>query len=208
MIIKQIRLNKMQIFCYLLGDETTKTCALIDPAFETRRILDTAKKEGYTVTHVINTHGHSDHTAGNSDIIAATKANLLIHKNDAGQLDKLFNRAITRMLGGKKSPPPDRLLNDGDIITIGESDLKVIHTPGHTRGSICISMNGDLFTGDTLFVGGVGRTDLPGGSFNQLSRSIMEKIYTLPDNTKVWPGHDYGNKPYSTVSHEKLTNLI
>ncbi len=208
MIIRQIRLNKMQIFCYLVGDESTKTCTLIDPAFETNRILDIVNKEGYTVTHVINTHGHSDHTAGNAAIIESTNAKLLIHKNDAKQLDRLFNRAINRMLGGKKSPAPDRLLEDGDIIKIGNTELKVIHTPGHSKGSICLSMDDHIFTGDTLFVGGVGRTDLPGGSFKQLSKSVQEKIYILPDDTRVWPGHDYGQAPYSTVANEKMTNII
>ncbi len=208
MIIRQIRLNKMQIFCYLVGDKSTKTCALIDPAFETSRVLDIVNKEGYTVTHVINTHGHSDHTAGNAAIIESTNAELLIHKHDAKQLDKLFNRAINRMLGGKKSPAPDRLLEDGDIIKIGKTELKVIHTPGHSKGSICLSMDGNIFTGDTLFVGGVGRTDLPGGSFKKLSKSVQEKIYTLPDETRVWPGHDYGQTPYSTVINEKMSNVI
>ncbi|GAG19836.1 unnamed protein product, partial [marine sediment metagenome] len=104
------------------------------------------------------------------------------------------------------SPRPDILLKDGDVINIGENILKVIHTPGHTIGSICLYTDGNIFTGDTLFVGSVGRTDLPGGSIKQLLKSIHEKIYSLPGNATVWPGHDYGPLPHSTVEHEKKTN--
>ncbi len=198
----------MATFCYLVGDMATKTCALIDPAFATDKILDTAKREGVIVTHVINTHGHSDHTAGNGAIIRSTGAKLLIHEMDANQLAKMMNRVFTRILGGEKSPPPDHLLKDGDVIKIGNTHLKVIHTPGHTRGGICLYTPGHIFTGDTLFVGGVGRTDLPGGSMSQLLRSIHEKVYTLPGETKVWPGHDYGLSPTSTISREKETNPV
>ncbi len=206
MEIKQIKLTKMATFCYLVGDESSRTCALIDPAFDTRKILDEVKKGGHELTHIINTHCHSDHSAGNAVIMAATDAKLLIHELDAKRLDKVLNRAFSRLLGGKGSPRPDILLKDGDVINIGENILKVIHTPGHTIGSICLYTDGNIFTGDTLFVGSVGRTDLPGGSIKQLLKSIHEKIYSLPGNTTVWPGHDYGPLPYSTVEHEKMAN--
>ena len=206
MEIKQIKLTKMATFCYLVGDESSRTCALIDPAFDTRKILDEVKKGGHELTHIINTHCHSDHSAGNAAIMAATDAKLLIHELDAKRLDKVLNRAFSRLLGGKGSPRPDILLKDGDVINIGENILKVIHTPGHTIGSICLYTDGNIFTGDTLFVGSVGRTDLPGGSIKQLLKFIHEKIYSLPGNTTVWPGHDYGPLPYSTVEHEKKAN--
>jgi hydroxyacylglutathione hydrolase len=206
LIVQQIKLAKMATFCYLVGDEETKTCALIDPAFDTDRILNTAEKEGFRVTHLINTHGHSDHTAGNGAIVGSTGALLLIHGLDAGMLGKMMNRAFTRMLGGGKSPQPDQLLKNGDLIKIGKTEFRVIHTPGHTRGSICLYAPGHIFTGDTLFVGGVGRSDLPGGSMRQLLGSIHEKVYTLPGKTRVWPGHDYGLQPHSTISQEKQTN--
>lgn len=206
MEIKQIKLTKMATFCYLVGDESSRTCALIDPAFDTRNILVEVNKGGYELTHIINTHCHSDHSAGNAAIMAATDAKLLIHELDAKRLDKVLNRAFSRLLGGKGSPRPDILLKDGDVINIGKNILKVIHTPGHTIGSICLYTDGNIFTGDTLFVGSVGRTDLPGGSIKQLLKSIHEKIYSLPGNTTVWPGHDYGPLPHSTVEHEKKTN--
>ncbi|MGB9441151.1 MAG: MBL fold metallo-hydrolase [Desulfobacterales bacterium] len=207
MQIKQIRLSKMANFCYLVGDETLKTCALIDPAFETDRILAAAGDLGYRVTHIINTHGHSDHTAGNEAIKTATGAKLLIHAVDANRLGKVVHKTFSRILGGKGSPAPDVLLNDNDLIQIGDgTNLRVIHTPGHTPGSICLYSDGHIFTGDTLFVGAVGRTDLPGGSSKQLLTSIQEKIYTLPGSTIVWPGHDYGPYPSSTIEREKQTN--
>jgi glyoxylase-like metal-dependent hydrolase (beta-lactamase superfamily II) len=207
MQIKQIRLSKMANFCYLVGDETLKTCALIDPAFETDRILAAAGDLGYRVTHIINTHGHSDHTAGNEAIKTATGAKLLIHAVDANRLGKVVHKTFSRILGGKGSPAPDVLLNDNDLIQIGDgTNLRVIHTPGHTPGSICLYSDGHIFTGDTLFVGAVGRTDLPGGSSKQLLTSIQEKIYTLPGSTIVWPGHDYGPYPSSTIEQEKQTN--
>jgi glyoxylase-like metal-dependent hydrolase (beta-lactamase superfamily II) len=208
MLIKQIKLSKMVTFCYLIGDEKTKTCALIDPAFDTQRILMIAKENRFKITHVINTHGHSDHTAGNAAIIAATGAALLIHKADAKRLSTIVNSAFARILGGKNSPKPNILLQNDDRIEIGATVLKVLHTPGHTPGGICLYTEGHVFTGDTLFVGAVGRTDLPGGSSRQLLNSIREKIYALPGNTIIWPGHDYGSSPTSTVAHEIQTNLF
>ena len=206
MIVKQIKLSKMDTFCYLVGDAETQTCALIDPAFDTRRILKISGEMGFTVTHVINTHCHSDHTAGNKAVIAATGAKLLIHAIDAKRLNKILNSAFSHVLGGGSSPTPDILLQDNDIITIGASSLKAIHTPGHTPGGICLYAQGHVFTGDSLFVEAVGRTDLPGGSSAQLLRSIKEKIYTLPGATIVWPGHDYGPTPCSTVADEIRKN--
>jgi hydroxyacylglutathione hydrolase len=206
MKIKQIRLSRMANFCYLIGDEDSKTCALIDPAFETDRILAEGQNLGYKITHIINTHGHSDHTAGNRAIKTATGADLLIHALDAGRLGKVLHSTFSRVLGGKGSPGADVLLQDSDVIQIGAVHLKVLHTPGHTPGSVCLYTEGHVFTGDTIFVGAVGRTDLPGGSMKQLVSSIHEKIYTLPGNTVVWPGHDYGPTPSSTVQQEKDTN--
>ena len=206
MEIKQIKLSRMAIFCYLIGDEITKTCALIDPAFDTDQILAEAQRRQYRITHIINTHAHPDHTAGNRALKAATGALLLIHELDADRLGTVIHRTFSRILGGKGSPPPDIRLQDADVVRIGETHLKVLHTPGHTPGSICIYADGHVFTGDTLFVGAVGRVDLPGGSRLQLRMSFREKIATLPANTVVWPGHDYGPAPTSTVGHEQHSN--
>ncbi len=206
MIVEQMRVGFMATFCYLVLDLPSKTCALIDPAFETGKILKAVKKSGCKLTHVINTHGHSDHTAGNTAVTRATGASVLIHKQDAKKLKSLLNKGVSRALGGAGSPKPAQLLMDGDNISIGKSKLTVIHTPGHTPGGICLYGEGNLFTGDTLFVGGVGRTDLPGSSTRALVSSIKNKLYTLDDKTTVWPGHDYGNTPFSTIGREKRTN--
>lgn len=206
MEIKQIKLSKMAVFCYLIGDENTQTCALIDPAFDTDRILAEAKRLQCRVTHIINTHGHSDHTAGNRTIKAATGARLLIHALDADRLGKMIHTTFSRILGGRGSPRPDVMLQHDDIIRIGATQLRVLHTPGHTPGSICLYSDGHLFTGDTLFVGAVGRIDLPGGSRLQMRMSFRERIFTLPSETVVWPGHDYGPAPTSTIGHEQRTN--
>jgi len=206
MEIKQIRLARMAVFCYLIGDENTMTCALLDPAFDTDRIVSEAQRLKYQITHIINTHGHSDHTAGNRALKAATGAQILIHELDADRLGKVMHRTFSRMLGGRGSPRPDVLLRDDDLIRIGETQLKVLHTPGHTPGSICLYTDGHLFTGDTLFVGAVGRIDLPGGSRLQLRMSFRKKILTLPGDTIVWPGHDYGPAPRSTIEHEQASN--
>ena len=203
--IEQIPLSKMAVFCYLVADPETKTCALIDPAFDTQRLLELVKKQDYSIAYVINTHAHCDHVAGNASILAQ-EGRLLIHHQDAGQLNSLLNRCLARILGGKGSPKANQLLHHGDEISIGNGRLKVIHTPGHSPGSICLYTQGHLITGDTLFVGAVGRTDLSGGNGTILGNSIREKIYTLPENTIVWPGHNYSPQPFSTIEQEKNTN--
>ncbi len=206
MFVKQIKLSKMETFCYLIGDEKTQTAALIDPAFDTGKILGIAADLGCNITHVINTHCHSDHTAGNQAIIRATNAKLLIHVTDAPKLSTIVNTAFSKVLGGKGSPQPDVLLQNNDKIAVGETVLLTIHTPGHTPGGICLYAPGHVFTGDTLFVEAVGRTDLPGGSSRQLLQSIRERLYSLPGDTIVWPGHDYGPVPRSSIDYEKQNN--
>lgn len=206
MMIEQILLKRMDTFCYLVGDEVSGRAALIDPAFEVPRILEIARKAGYSVTHVINTHHHADHTAGNADVVRLTGAGICIHELEAAALGNITNRAFARMLGGKGSPNPKRLLIDGDTIHIGATAIRVLHTPGHTPGGISLYTPGHVFTGDTLFVGAVGRTDLPGGNPKQLLTAIRNKIYTLPDETIIWPGHDYGDAPSSTVADERRFN--
>ncbi|MDA8403412.1 MAG: MBL fold metallo-hydrolase [Desulfobacteraceae bacterium] len=201
-----IYLPQMANFCYMVGDEATRTCAVIDPAFDPQKILNKIHEAGYAITHVINTHGHSDHTSGNAAIIEATGAQLCIHSADAEQVMRLLTRVLSRFMGGKGSPKASRSLEDNDIVDIGQTPLKVIHTPGHTPGSICLYTGGHVFTGDTLFVGAVGRTDLSGGSSRQLLASVREKLYTLPGDTVVWPGHDYGPSPSSTIEVEQRTN--
>ncbi len=203
---QQVKLSKMATFCYLVIDDATRSCVLIDPAFDTGRLLEMVSDQELHLTHVINTHNHSDHTAGNAAIVAATGAKICIHRLDAAALGKLFNRGFSRLMGGKGSPAPDIMLEDKDTIQVGTVTLTVIHTPGHTPGGICLLAENNLFTGDTLFIGSAGRTDLPGGNRRQLETSIATRICSLPEETIIWPGHDYGSSPSSTVARERQSN--
>ena len=203
MIIEQILVTNMAVFCYLIADEVTKEAALIDPAGDFDKIFKEINKHEAKVKWVINTHGHFDHTSGNKYIIEKTGAPLLIHEKDVNKLGSILNSILSLAIGGWKSPKPLKHLNDGDIIRIGDTKLRVIHTPGHSEGSICIYTKGNIFTGDTLFTEGMGRTDLPDGSFEKISDSITNKILSFPDETIIWPGHHYGQFPKSTVGEQK-----
>ncbi|WP_028313735.1 MBL fold metallo-hydrolase [Desulfatibacillum aliphaticivorans] len=206
MIIRQVLGGSMGVFCYVIQDPVTKNCALIDPAFDASTILGQVDEMGGKVTHVINTHGHFDHICGNAGIISATGARLYIHNKDAKMLTSLFGAVACRMMGGRKSPPADVLLEDGDRISIGETQLEVMHTPGHSPGGICLLGEGRLFSGDTLFAGSIGATWFPGASLKVLVKSIKERLYVLPEETVVLPGHDYGPEPTTTIGREKASN--
>ena len=148
-----------------------------------------------------------DHIAGNADMKSRTNAEIIVHADDASMLVTTPSMVL-RMFGAKPSPPADITLKDGDIITVGNVKLNVLHTPGHTPGGICLFVDGHVMTGDTLFVGGVGRTDLPGGSGRVLLKSIKEKLLSLPDETVVLPGHNYGSTKTSTIGKERKTNAF
>jgi glyoxylase-like metal-dependent hydrolase (beta-lactamase superfamily II) len=134
-----------------------------------------------------------------------TNAQIVVHKDDAERLANPSALAI-QMFQCETSPPADITVEEGDRVEFGNHSLDVIHTPGHTPGGICLYTNGYVFTGDTLFVGGIGRTDLPGGSMAQLIQSIKNKLIALPDDTLVFPGHNYGSSPQSTIGKEKQSN--
>ncbi|MFH1672526.1 MAG: MBL fold metallo-hydrolase [Pseudomonadota bacterium] len=206
MIIKQVVVGMFEVCCYIVGCEKTRQCVLIDPAGDEERVVSTAKDLGLEVKAIVNTHGHPDHTCGNKKIVAMTGVKILMHPLDDKYFSSPAGMAMARQFGLEPSPPADEHIQDGDRIEIGETALKVIHTPGHTPGGVCLYGENNLFTGDTLFVGAVGRTDLPGGSLDIMLQSIKNKILTLPDKTVVWPGHDYGATPTSTVAKERKTN--
>ena len=178
---------------------------MIDPAADTERILSEAAAAGLTIKQIVNTHGHVDHTSGNADMKEKTGAELIIHRDDA---DMLLSTPpmMLRMFGGKASPPADRTVEDGDRITVGSVGLEVIHTPGHSPGGMALYAPGYVFTGDTLFVEGLGRTDLPGASWDAMYASITQRLLTLPDDTVVLPGHNYGRTPTSTIQNERVNN--
>jgi glyoxylase-like metal-dependent hydrolase (beta-lactamase superfamily II) len=207
MIIKQLTVGFMEVFCYILGCEETQKALLIDPAGDEEHVVDTARSLGLTIESIVNTHGHPDHTCGNAKIKDLTGAEIYMHVLD----DQMFNtpegQSMARQMGFAVSPPADVHLQEGDTISFGNSKLSVLHTPGHSPGGVCLYGEKNLFTGDTLFVGAVGRTDLPGGSLDTMLQSIKEKILCLPDDTIIWPGHNYGASPTSTVALEKKQNI-
>ena len=205
MYIKQYQMSDFVVFSYLVGCEKTKEAAVIDPAGDVKIISGDATKLNFRITKIINTHGHIDHTMGNADLQKMTNAEIIIHEADAPFLTAHSSYKLG-MYDARPSPSPDGLVKDGDTVRFGKEELLVIHTPGHTPGSMCLYSAGYIFTGDTLFVEGVGRTDLPGGSWPQLLQSIKEKIFCLPEDTVVFPGHNYGCRPTSTIGEEKRNN--
>ena len=205
MFIKQLQVGNMAVFAYLVGDTVTGDALVIDPADNAKEIIAVAKENKLKINYIVNTHGHVDHIGGNADMQKLTGAKIIAHEDDAVMLTST-PAMMLKMFGAKQSPPADILVKDGAIISTGNIELKVIHTPGHSPGGSCLFTPGYVFTGDTLFVEAVGRTDLPGGSWQTMYNSIQTKLFTLPDDTKVMPGHNYGRTPTSTIGHEKKHN--
>jgi glyoxylase-like metal-dependent hydrolase (beta-lactamase superfamily II) len=205
MFVKQMQVGQMAVFAYLVGDPITGDAVVIDPADNVKDILAEAQKNKLRINYIINTHGHVDHIGGNAEMQKLTGAKIIVHEDDAIMLTST-PAMMLKMFGAKQSPPADILVKDGDIISVGNIALKVIHTAGHSPGGICLYTPGYVFTGDTLFVEAVGRTDLPGGSWQVMYKSIQERLFSLPDDTKVMPGHNYGRTPTSTIGHEKKNN--
>ena len=205
MFLRQLQVGHMAIFAYIAGDRETGEALVIDPAAETDLIVAEAEKNGLTIKYIVNTHGHVDHISGNADMKKKTNAKIVIHSADSDMLTSTPTMILS-MFRAKASPAADITVKDGDVIRVGKVELTVLHTPGHTPGGISLHTDGFVFTGDTLFVESVGRTDLPGGSWSTLSRSIREKLLALPESTVVLPGHNYGRMPTSTIGHEKRHN--
>jgi len=202
MIIKKLAVGPLMANCFILGCEKTREAAVIDPGDETDRILWSLAELELTVKYIINTHGHFDHVGGNKEMKEATGADILINSLDAPMLSQLSAAAASFGLATDNSPPPDQAIEDGDTISFGTITLKVIHTPGHSPGGIALYSAGNLFVGDTLFAGSIGRSDLPGGDFKTLISSIKNKLFVLGDDVKVFTGHG----AETSIGQEKLTN--
>lgn len=191
MFVKMFTVGILAANCFLVGNTQTCDAIIIDPGFdsesEAKTIITAIERNEFEVKYIINTHGHPDHNGGNQIIKGYTKAPILIHEYDASLL---------------KNPPADRKLRDGDLIEVGSVKLKVIHTPGHSKGSVILLGSDVVFSGDTLFAGSIGRYDLPGGSLSDLVNSLKNNFLTLPDHVKVYPGHG----PVSTIGEERRYN--
>lgn len=205
-LIETFKVGPLAVNCYVVACPATREAALIDPAAPAPEISAFLDRHQLRVRWLINTHGHADHTAGNDYWAAQTGAAVVLHRADWEFFSTPEMQALARSEGFPPLTRVDRLVDDGDLLPVGQLTLKVIHTPGHTPGAICLYLPGHLFTGDTLFVESAGRTDLPGGSLSQLITSIQEKILPLPEDTIIWPGHDYGSTPTSTLRQEKENN--
>lgn len=197
-----MQVGNIETNCYIIYCRKTLQAAVIDPGDEAEKIIAAVNKNNLKVSFIILTHGHGDHIGALNEVRAATGAKVLIHSDDAGMLTNA-NKNLSVFIGASVvADKADRLLNEGDIIEIGDIKLKVIHTPGHTSGGICLFFDNTLIAGDTLFAQSIGRTDFPGGSYEQLIKGIKDKLFILPDDVKVFPGHG----PATTIGLEKRMN--
>jgi len=187
-IVEKLVVGPFASNCYIVGSQSNKGGMIIDPGDEAKQILKRVKDLELDIKFIVLTHGHIDHTGALKEVREVTGAKVAIHGDDAKSLKNQLV-AIAFGLSYPTPPRPDRLLKGGDSLDVGGLHFEVLHTPGHTPGGICLLGEGVVFSGDTLFNYGVGRTDLPGGSSSQLMNSIQTKLMVLPDNTVVYPGH-------------------
>ncbi len=189
MKVLQIPVGHMANFTYIIADEEMGEAAIIDPSWDLEKIFGILKKNDWKTKYVINTHTHFDHTLGNEQVAKVTGGKIVQHRNS------IDNKQIS--------------VSEGDIIKIGKIPLRILHTPGHSKDSMCLIVDDNLvFTGDTLFVGNCGRVDLAGSDPKEIYHSLFDKIAKLDESLIVYPGHDYGPHPTSTIGHEKKTNYV
>ena len=192
MIFEQIPVGQMQNFSYLIGDEDSKEAAIVDPGWEVDKIINTASRHDLGIKFILITHSHYDHVDGVKEMVNATDASVYVHEQDK---DEVISRGI------KEIEP----LKDGAEINIGKIKVKVLHTPGHSPGSVCYLLDNKMITGDMLFVEGIGRIDLPGGDIGAMFNSL-QRLKELDEKIEIYPGHDYGSRKSSTIAYEKKNN--
>ena len=209
MIHEVLVVGALQCNCSILGDETTREAIVIDPGDEVERILEVLKRHDLTAKYIVNTHAHFDHVGNCRELKEATGAPIWLHKADLPIYETAPQQAALFTMYGVpaiRMAAVDQFIRDADGVSVGTIDAQVIHTPGHTPGSLSLHVPSGakdlLFAGDTLFQGSIGRTDLPGGDFRQILKSIKDRLLTLDDDTEVWPGHG----PKTTIGRERRSN--
>jgi glyoxylase-like metal-dependent hydrolase (beta-lactamase superfamily II) len=204
MIFDILVVGPLEVNCFILGCEETGEGVVVDAGGDATRIIEAVERYGLSIGQIINTHGHFDHVGANRALVERFGARLLIHDADAPLLERAAEVARSYGVQGEGSPQPNAFLADGMEISFGNCRMQVLHTPGHTAGGCCLYLEAEkkIITGDTLFADSIGRTDLPGGSHEQLLQSIRTKLFTLPDDVTAYPGHG----PETTIGHEKRHN--
>jgi hydroxyacylglutathione hydrolase len=187
---------------YVLADRDSLEAALVDVAFEPEQVIEMVRRHGFRVKLLLNTHAHYDHAAGMRTVQEALGGDYWLHPADRFLLDRLSDQGAAFGFPPAEAPDEVHDLTDGQVLTLGEHELSVIHTPGHSPGGVCFRHGDTLWVGDTLFAGSIGRTDLPGGSFEELERSIQTKLFPLGDDLKALPGHG----PPTTLGRERREN--
>ncbi|WKT58781.1 hydroxyacylglutathione hydrolase family protein [Candidatus Nitrosotenuis chungbukensis] len=188
MIVHQLQVGNMQNFTYVLEDEDTSQAIILDPSWDLDEVNRIIEKNNLTIKYIVNTHHHFDHTLGNESMAKETGAKIIQHASSTLK--------------------HDISVSGGDKIKFGNSELEVIYTPGHSKDSMCLVGDGKIFSGDTLFVGTCGRVDLPGGDARELYHSLVDTLRKLDDNLLMYPGHNYGTTPTSTIGEQKRMNLV
>jgi hydroxyacylglutathione hydrolase len=204
---RQLKLGPMENFIYLIGSNRTKECVVVDPAWDTNELLSAAEKDGMKIVGQLVTHYHPDHCGGSyfgfavpggvAELIGRADAPIYINKNEAD--------GLIEITGVSKSDL--RVQDAGTVLELGDVKIDFVHTPGHTPGSQCFYVQDRLVSGDTLFVGGCGRVDLPGGDPEQMEETLTKRLVRFGDEVVLYPGHDYGPTKTSTLGHERKTNV-
>ncbi|MDW7668076.1 MAG: MBL fold metallo-hydrolase [Bacillota bacterium] len=202
MIIETLRLGSYGANCYIVGSEKSKDVMIIDPGAESSKVKKLISSKSYNPIFILLTHGHGDHIGGAKDLKKEFNIPVYIHKKDSAMLKDERLNFTNMMFKNGVSLNADKFLEDGDKINLDNMKFQVIHTPGHTPGGICLKNKDVVFSGDTLFKGSIGRTDLPGGSYDQIIKSIKEKLLVLDEDTVVYPGHE----GQTTIKYEKENN--